>query len=266
MIGFNHLGRLGRLGNQMFQFAGLKGIARNRGFEFCIPYYSDEVNDGIGNMLKTELFNAFDLQVDKISHIDAPIEKEPHFHFSEEHFNNCPDNVSLFGFYQTEKYFKHIEKEIRSDFTFKEEIRKNCQETFDSLEIKDPISLHIRRGDYTINYDRHPTMPMEYYEKSLSKFDSDRVVIIFSDDPMWCKEQALFSDGRFLISEGGDTFHDLCLMSMCSDFIIANSSFSWWGAWLANKGEVYYPSTWFGSLIKNNTEDMIPEQWNKVEL
>ena len=265
MIGFNHLGRLGRLGNQMFQFAALKGIARNRQFEFCIPYYSDEVDDGIGNMLKTELFNAFDLKVDKLSQINAPIEKEPHFHFSEEHFNNCPDNVSLFGFYQTEKYFKHIEDEIRSDFVFKDEIKKSCEETFSSLELKNPISLHIRRGDYTINYDRHPLMSMDYYKKCLSNFDSNRDVIIFSDDPKWCKEQEVFSGDRFLVSEGTDTFHDLCLMSMCSDFIIANSSFSWWGAWLANKGTVLYPSVWFGPAINNNTTDMIPEQWIEVE-
>lgn len=69
MIGFNHLGRLGRLGNQMFQFAALKGIARNRRFDFCIPFYPDEVDDGIGNMLKTELFNVFDINVDRVGQI-----------------------------------------------------------------------------------------------------------------------------------------------------------------------------------------------------
>lgn len=266
MIGFNHLGRLGRLGNQMFQFAALKGIAKNRGFEFCIPYYSEEVNDGIGNMLKTELFNAFDIKVDNISSINAPIEKEPHFHFSTDHFNNCPDNVSLFGFYQTEKYFKHIEDEIRRDFEFKDEIKTPCLEIFNSLEIKDPIALHIRRGDYTYNSDRHPVVPLEYYKKALENFDKSREVIIFSDDTKWCKEQDIFSDDRFLVSEGTDTYHDLCLMSMCSDFIIGNSSFSWWGAWIANTGSVYYPSIWFGPALNHDLKDLFLEHWTKVEL
>lgn len=266
MIGFNHIGRLGRLGNQMFQFAALKGIAKNRGFEFYIPYYSNEVDDGIGNMLKTELFNAFDLQVDKISQINAPIEQEPHFHFSEELFNNCPDNVSLFGFYQTEKYFKHIEDQIRKDYQFKEEIRKPCEEIFESLDLKNPIALHIRRGDYTHNSDRHPVMPLSYYEEALQKFDSSREVIVFSDDTNWCKEQDIFSDDRFLVSEGTDTYHDLCLMSMCSDFIIGNSSFSWWGAWLANKGSVYYPSLWFGPALNHDLKDLFPEHWSKIDV
>lgn len=266
MIGFNHLGRLGRLGNQMFQFAALKGISRNRGFEFCVPFYPDEVNDGIGNMLKTEIFNVFDVNVDHIGQIQAPIEKEPQFHFSQEHFDNCPDNVSLFGFYQTEKYFKHIEDEIRNDFSFKKEIKTFCEDIFSSCELNAPIALHIRRGDYIINSDRHPVMPLSYYEKALSKFNSDRQVIVFSDDPKWCKKQELFVDDRFLIPEESDSYHDLCLMTMCSDFIIANSSFSWWGAWLANTGKVFYPSVWFGAAIDNNTEDMVPESWSKIEI
>jgi len=266
MIGFNHIGRLGRLGNQMFQYAALKGIAKNRGFDFCIPYYSDEIDDGIGNMLKTELFNTFDLQIEKISQINAPIEREPHFHFSEDHFNNCPDNVSLFGFYQTEKYFKHIEDEIRKDFGFKKEIRKSCVEIFQVLNLKNPIALHIRRGDYTNNSDRHPVIPLSYYEKALKNFDSSREVIVFSDDTNWCKTQDIFSDDRFLISEDTDTYHDLCLMSMCSDFIVGNSSFSWWGAWLANTGSVYYPSIWFGSILGNDTKDLFPEHWSKIEV
>lgn len=266
MIGFNHLGRLGRLGNQMFQYAALKGIAKNRNFDFCIPYYSESVNDGIGNLLKTEIFNIFDLKVDNISHIEAPFLNEPHYHFSEELFNNCPDNVSLVGFFQTEKYFKHIEEEIRKDFTFKKEIKDCCLKIFNELSLKDPIALHIRRGDYVNNSNRHPVISLDYYKICLSNFDNVREVIIFSDDPSWCKTQELFFDDRFLVSEGTDTYHDLCLMSMCSDFIIANSSFSWWGAWLANRGKVFYPSLWFGSELNNDIKDLLPENWIKVQL
>lgn len=266
MIGFNHLGRLGRLGNQMFQYAALKGIAKNNGFDFCIPNYSDYIDDGIGNLLKTELFNVFDLKVDNLFQIDGQYINEPHFHFSEELFNNCPDNVSLVGFFQSEKYFKSIESEIRKDFSFRKEIVKSCHEAFESLNLNNPIALHIRRGDYTINSDRHPVTPLEYYQKCLSYFDNDRDVVVFSDDPKWCSEQKIFSSDRFLISEGNDTYHDLCLMSLCSDFVIANSTFSWWGAWLANTGEVYYPTDWFGTAVNNDTKDLFPSEWIGVDV
>ena len=178
MIGFNHLGRMGRLGNQMFQYAALKGIARNRNFEFCLPYYQEYVDDGIGNLLKSELFDCFDIKVNNIKIIESSYVNEPHFHFSDDLFNNCPDNVSLIGFFQTDKYFKNIESEIRKDFTFKKKIYDSCIRTFNDLQLKDPIALHIRRGDYTINSDRHPTLPIEYYIQALSHFPDDSSVIV----------------------------------------------------------------------------------------
>ena len=97
-------------------------------------------------------------------------------------------------------------------------------------------------------------------------FDSDREVIIFSDDPKWCLNQELFSDDRFSVSEIGDTYIDLCLMTLCSDHIIANSSFSWWGAWLADNTKVIAPSGWFfGSNNEHlNVEDVIPKRWETI--
>lgn len=266
MIGFNHLGRMGRLGNQMFQYAALKGIARNRNFEFCVPYHPEYVDDGIGNMLRSELFDCFDVKVDNINIIQSSYINEPHFHFSEDLFNNCPDNVSLVGFFQTDKYFKNIESEIRKDFKFKKEIYESCLQTFNELQLKNPVALHIRRGDYTINSDRHPTLPMEYYGKALSFFPNDSSVIVFSDDPDWCEKQKIFSSDRFLISTNTDTYHDLCLMTLCSNFIIANSTFSWWGAWLANTGKVCYPSLWFGSALNHDVKDLFLQNWTRVDL
>ena len=99
----------------------------------------------------------------------------------------------------------------------------------------------------------------------MNKFSKDRQVIIFSDDTQWCKNQNLFKDNRFLVSEGGDPYLDLCLMSMCSDFIIANSSYSWWGAWLANRGKVIAPSKWFGPANSHlNTEDLYLDSWEVI--
>ena len=131
-----------------------------------------------------------------------------------------------------------------------------------------PIALHIRRGDFLINSDNHHNLGLDYYEKCLSLFDDDRNVIIFSDDPQWCKEQKLFSDDRFLVAEGNNSHTDLCLMSLCCDFIIANSSFSWWGAWLS-KGVnkiVCAPDKWMGPNNAHlDISDMLPDEWTIVK-
>ena len=268
-IGFNALGRMGRLCNQMFQYAALKGIARKTGVDCCIPHYTQAVDDGIGNMLRTELFDSFDLdvKVGLLNNGHAPVVNERHFHFDEELFKMCPDHVDLRGYFQTEKYFKHIEKEIRSDFTFKDEILNPCKEMIESVE--NPIALHVRRGDYIKNAENHFNLPRAYYEAALSKFGANRNVIVFSDDPVWCHDEGTFVDDRFIISENEDNRVDLCLMSLCDDFIIANSSYSWWGAWLsANKDKtVIAPAQWFGKTgytKDHDTKDLIPNDWTII--
>jgi len=274
MIGFNYIGRLGRLGNQMFQYAALRGISANRGFNFCFPYYANAVDDGIGNMLRTELFDCFEMSsvTDlNLQNIDSerPTVSEGGFEFNETLFNECPDWVTLYGFFQTEKYFKNVEDTIRKDFTFKKEILDPCKEMMGSFysDNVDPtiVSLHIRRTDYLTNSCNHTPLGMDYYEKALSEFHEDAPVIIFSDDPTWCKEQELFSDERFLVSENTSGHIDLCLMSLCTDFIIANSTFSWWGAWLANGKKVIAPSKWFGPNNQNlNTKDLYLSHWKII--
>ena len=268
MIGFNYLGKMGQLGNQMFQVAALKGIAANRGFNFCFPNHDEVFDDGIGNKLHIELFKPFKLSRTSQLNLqaidpDRPVVQEQGFQFNETLFNECPDWVSLYGFFQTEKYFKHIEDEIREDFSFKDEIEGPCKEMIGAVE--EPIGLHIRRGDFLTNNANHNNLTLEYYAEALDKFKSDRNVIIFSDDTEWCKQQELFSGDRFLVSESGNPYVDLCLMSMCSDFIIANSTFSWWGAWLANRGAVIAPKKWFGPNNAHlDTNDLYPESWTVI--
>jgi hypothetical protein len=269
MIGFNALGRMGRFANQMFQYASLKGIAKNIGVDICIPNHTQAVDDGIGNKLRTELFDSFDLRVNigLLNNGHAPVVNERFHHFDEELFTMCPDHVSLQGYFQTEKYFKHIESEIREDFTFKNEILNPCKDMISSVE--NPIALHIRRTDYLTNSENHFNLPLDYYAAALKYFDADRNVIVFSDDPIWCQEQELLSNDRFMISENTDNRVDLCLMSLCDDFIIANSSFSWWGAWLSqNKNKkVIAPLQWFGKTgytKDHDTKDLIPNDWIRI--
>tara|TARA_Y100000004_G_scaffold72449_1_gene81391 strand:- start:13 stop:801 length:789 start_codon:yes stop_codon:yes gene_type:complete len=254
MISFNNLGNLGRLANQMFQYASLKGIARNRGYDYAIP--PREVFGRVDANVRNSdgiLYDVFELEcVNKVDFIQQKqMISEGSFEFNEDLFNNCPDNVDLHGYFQSEKYFKHIEDEIRSDFTFKEDLLKLCK----SFITEDTISLHIRRGDYVHN-PNHPVQPMSYYEQALAELP-ELPVIVFSDDSEWCKEQQLFSDDRFIVAEGNSTDCDLCLMSLCKYHIIANSSYSWWGAWLANSKKVIAPKNWFGGDCANKgAEDM----------
>jgi len=269
MIGFNALGRMGRLCNQMFQYAALRGFSSKIGAEICIPYYQQAVDDGIGNMLRTELFDSFNLKVKTglLNNGHAPVVQERFFHFDQELFDHCPDHVSLQGYFQTEKYFKHIEHQIRSEFTFVDDILEPCKEMVSGIE--NPIALHIRRGDYIINSENHFNLPIEYYEAALKHFDDDRNVIVFSDDSKWCHDQSLFSDDRFIVSDNDDNRVDLCLMSLCSDFIIANSTYSWWGAWLSpNKNKkVIAPVQWFGKTgytKDHDTKDLIPDTWIRI--
>ena len=261
MIGFDYLGKAGQLGNQMFQFAAIKGIAQNRGYDTCIPKHNQKHHDGIGNILTIELDNVFDIECQR-STIGSDILTEQRFDFDETLFNNCPDNVSLYGFFQTEKYFKHIEDTIRRDFIFKKRIRDECKEIVEEVFDQDPIALHIRRGDFLINSGNHHNLSLDWYEKALKKFDPDREVIIFSDDIFWASAQELFKPDRFIISDGNSSYHDMFMMTQCSDFIIANSTFSWWGAWLANTGRVIAPSKWFGPNNAHlNTKDLYPSHW-----
>jgi hypothetical protein len=253
----------------MFQYASLRGIAANRGFDFFIaPESVFGVNDPNVKNSDTNIYTTFNLS--KYNKFREPILyeriEESGYHFDENIFNNCPDNVDLFGYFQTEKYFQNIESQIKEDFKFNEEIYTLAKDTFTELFLdQEVISLHIRRGDYLTN-SSHPVQPLEYYEQALSHFDNNTLVIIFSDDPYWCKEQKIFESDRFIISYGKDTKIDLCLMTMCTYHIIANSSYSWWGSYLADSKKTIAPKNWFsGELNKiHSTKDLYRNHWTII--
>lgn len=260
MIGFNALGQLGRLGNQMFQFASLKGIARNREYEYCIPPTKSE-----NEWTDHQLFNPFKLSNTNRLNVqfidfDRPTLVESKFSFDQKLFDECPDWVSIQGYFQSEKYFKHIREEIKGDFEFKDEILIPCKKMISNVD--NPIALHIRRTDYITN-PNHTPLKMDYYEKALEEFNENSTILVFSDDSEWCNKQEIFSNDRFLIAEGNSNYVDLCLMTLCSGHIIANSSFSWWGAWLSESKKIIAPSGWFGGSKNEHldTKDLIPENW-----
>jgi len=272
MIGFNALGALGQLGNQMFQVASLRGIAAHRGYNYCFPLHNNVVVDSLGNKLRPDIQNVFTLQNVSplnIQTIDPgrPQVFEGHFHFNEDLFNNCPDWVNLQGFFQTEKYFVHESNMVREMFTFRGDIIEPARAMINSLN-KLPVALHVRRGDFILNAGNHHNLELDWYERALKKIDlKGRQVVIFSDDPEWCKQQELFSDDdKYLISEGNSHYTDLAMMTLCSGHIIANSTFSWWGAWLADSQEVIAPMKWFGPDNANlDTKDLYPDHWEVLE-
>lgn len=285
MLAFNQIGNLGRLGNQMFEYAALRGIASHHQYEWCIPPF---YRTGIENYSLHNCFKLESVKETNLNYIEnIPYVSERFFHFDEELFEQCPDDVSLHGFFQSEKYFKHIEQEIRSDFTFHDEHLNPCKEFMKEFDGQETIMLHVRRGDpnlvdprgfkwaYVNCSDQHPVQPLEYYEKALEHFDDNQPVIVFSDSPEWVKEQEFFSDDRFFISEPQDKYEDgsytpytdLCLMSLCSHAIIANSTMSWWGAWLINNPskKIIAPKMWFGSAYADkDTKDLYCSNWEIV--
>ena len=266
MIGLNYLGKMGQLGNQMFQYAALRGIANNLGLEYTVPNHNEAVDDGIGNILRIELYDAFDIKPPNLGLLQTnDYIQEAHFHFDENLYNTCKDNCSIVGFFQSYKYFSNIRDEIVKDFTVKKEYRDDCKSIIKQLD--NPIALHIRRGDFLINSANHYNLSMSYYKNALDCFDNNRQVIIFSDDPDWCFNHELFSDDRFIVTKSDSPYHDLYLMTKCDDFIIANSTFSWWGAWLCTNPDkvVLYPDKWFGpNNQKNLTHDLFPNDWRMI--
>lgn len=273
-IGYNYLGSNGRLGNQMFQYAGLRGIASNKNYHWLIP---KPINYGTGNYGLFDCFEMSSVTEENFGFIDGNSIQTGCFHFNKEFYNNCPDNINLHDYFQSEKYFENISDVIRKDFTFKKDILDACLEILNDLT--NPIFIHVRRGDYVNQPDNHPVCTASYYQKSLRKFDSESPVLVFSDDLEWCREN--FTDDRFLIptenpiynhtSETNDgkvrsyiPYYDLCMMSLCNGGIIANSSLSWWGAWLIKNPTqpIVAPIPWFGKNYSHyNMEDLIPNRW-----
>ena len=282
MIGFNNLATMGRLGNQMFQYAALKGIAKNINTEYTIP----PVIERSIQKHNYGLFEAFKMITNKnVGWLQTrEIIQERQFHFDQQFFDFIPDGKNILGFFQTEKYFLNVEDDIRKDFSFHDEILNPCKEMIESID-EPPIFLHVRRGDPTLDDDgykwaytecssQHPPQPIEYYQKALKYFSEDIPVIILSDSPDWVKQQEIFSDDRFLISEPTEKYPDgsyvpyvdICLMSLCSGGIIANSSLSWWGAWLQNKrGKIIAPKMWFGpAYADKDLSDLYCKDWSVV--
>jgi len=283
---------IGGLGNQMFQYAVARSLALDKGLtlKLDISAYKDyRLHQGyeLSRIFacQTELANAKDLQsILGITH-SSLVRKilrrsmmksfrpnsfviEPYFHYWSG-ISDISSGVYLEGYWQSERYFKKHEQQVRNDFLFKLPLEGKNLSFAQNLGQGNDVSVHIRRGDYVTNPNAnkvHGTCSMEYYQSAINYIMQNiesPILYIFSDDPQWVRENIKLKIRHEFIdhNRGSESFNDMRLMSMCSHHIIANSSFSWWGAWLnPNQNKIVVaPKKWFE--IKLNTKDLYPRGW-----
>jgi hypothetical protein len=255
-ITYNLLGGHGQLGNQMFQYSLLLGIKHKNGYNIVIDPETKK---------NSYLFKFFDFNECLIEPFVAKHEyREPYFHFNSDVFN-VDNNTNFIGYFQTEKYFQHCKNVVKSEFKFKEDTTQKVNEFIKNYKNNKLVSIHVRRGDYLVNPHIHPQPSLEYYNNSIEMLNDENTIFVFtSDDINWCKEN--FKNKNIIYSEGNLIF-DMCLTSLCDDHIIANSTFSWWGAWLGknpNK-KIICPKVWFGEGNSHiNTDDIYCDNFIKL--
>jgi Glycosyl transferase family 11. len=198
--------------------------------------------------------------------------REPHFSY-DHNILKCKSDVYLVGYWQSEKYFKDIETQIREDFTLLPPPDHRNAEMADIIQSCESVNLHVRRGDYISNPAAnayHGTCSPEYYKKAIHIIEN-RIqkphFFIFSDDPVWVRENMNTGYPTTIVDINGPESdrEDLRLMSLCKHHIIANSSFSWWGAWLSSNPDkmVIAPNKWFNDP-RINTRDLVPSSWIRL--
>lgn len=181
--------------------------------------------------------------------------------------------IILNGYFQSERYFSSIQPLISEDFMLQYEPKSTTAELLALIHASDAICVHIRRGDYITNASAnayHGTCSLNYYADGLTKVSvglRNPHCFVFSDDPQWVSENFKTSMPMTLVDIHGtrEAHEDLRLMRECLHFVIANSSLSWWGAWLSTREgkRVVAPKVWFKNS-ENDTSDLIPSDWYQL--
>lgn len=257
MITNERVGIDGHLSNQIFQFAILKELFFRKGYEFFFP-------ENALQRTHFHLFRCFQLRTDYLKSVDTKTFKkfkEPHFHFDPGIFE-VEDNTVLEGFFQSEKYFEKCREELLKELIFHPYIYNEAVLAWGSLPRESFVSVHVRRTGYLGLSHKYKILAMDYYTRAMCLFPNS-LFLIFSDDIEWCKDN--FLGDRILFSENRSGYVDMCLMTMCDHHIIANSTFSWWGAYLNKKSskKVVVPAKWF-SDPGFDEKDLIPNQWIRI--
>jgi hypothetical protein len=274
----------GGLGNQLFEYAAARCLAEKWQVECKIDTSSLHAHQ-----LRQLDLEHFELTVHKASlkeikqfslfpqlYRHAPaffsklgrnIYREPHFHFDPRFFT-LTDPVYLDGYFQSEKYFKPIENLLRRELTVKENLIKHLATYKEKLQQQESVAVHIRRGDYAQKkmLEIHGLQPPAYYNEAIKKMAQKLnrpFFYFFSDDIEWVKANiTLDHPHEFITGFTQTAIEDFYLMTQCKHTIIANSSFSWWAAWLNNNTNkiVIAPAKWFNKA-PHNTQDLLSANW-----
>ena len=274
----------GGLGNQLFQYAIGRHIAHTKKtlLKLDINRYSKRENE-----LRQYKLNNFNV-IENLT-TDSDIKKTRRFtrvpllskyrkqknrNFDNSIFSVKKDSY-IEGFWQSEKYFKDVENIIRKEITLKNQPSENyCKlERKISKSENNSVALHVRHGDFFKDHKegkRHTVLPLKYYKKALEVISNkilDPYFFVFSDDIKWCKENFKeLKNTHFVDDKNLPDYEALIAISKCQHQIIANSSFSWWGAWLNSNPNkiVIAPFQWYNNL-KVNMDDRLPKNWIRVD-
>lgn len=253
MITFKMLGRYGRFGNQMFQYATLFSIAKKNNYDFGVPFNVKSENP-YQNFSLDECFP--NLSAKDCSNI-IPFKRvnETDFSYNEEIFN-IEDGTDILGYFQSEKYFKQNKEDLLKEFKFCKKYTEEA-ENIKKLINEPVISVHMRLGDYKFLNDKHPVCSVDYYQRALDLLPKDLIIFAFSDEPELA-DSILEPLNRKRIFQKCNKYTELSLMTMCEYHVIGNSSYSWWGAWLSNSNRVISPKKWFGPSPE------MPKNWSDI--
>lgn len=277
---------IGGLGNQMFQYAAGRALALRRGSELRIDRGAFATYDVRPYALGPLALKAPDAQPADIPPARPPsffkrlLRPRPHTHLVKEtslRFDpavfNAADGAYLDGYWQSERYFVDAVEAIRADFTVAHAPDAANAAILAKAAGEASVSVHVRRGDYVSNPDAHAvhgTCTPDYYRQAAellaARVGTGLTAFIFSDDHDWARAHIRlpFPTVHVDFNDGDHPHEDLRLMSACRHHIIANSTLSWWGAWLdARDGLVIAPNRWFAAAHMDAT-DIVPERWLRV--
>lgn len=284
----------GGLGNQMFQYAAAKALSLRLGCNMSVDLHMFHKNSKA--TLRDYELDVFGLDLPVTSSIknklctktskyltryfigkellrQLRVFKDSDSQCYSENFSLLDADTVLFGYFQNEKYFQNYSNQIRSDFSFKRKLDRDNTLVKNNIENSNSVSLHIRRGDYLNTNSNLEILDMAYYQEAVNlvkKQIENPVFFIFSDDMDWVKkhlDEANLNCVYVDFNRGKSSYIDLQLISCCKHNVMANSTFSWWGAWLNNNPQklVIAPPVWYKNQSKiNYPEGFIPQAWTII--
>jgi hypothetical protein len=279
----------GGLGNQMFQYAAGLALAAARQTQLKIDLSLLNVRDGRtprhyqldcfsvtaprAMPEETEALLAKPLTAQLSPRLDRrAAASERHFHYDPA-VASLPDGSCLEGYWQSERYFAAAATGVRREFRFRSEPSGRNAELARAITVRAAVSVHVRRGDYAANpatNAAHGLCPVDYYRCAAAYVAArvpDPLFVLFSDDPEWTRQNLDVGGDTLFVDHNGadDAGEDLRLMSLCRHHVIANSTFSWWGAWLSAYPDkiAIAPERWFADATRD-TSDLLPASWVRL--